>query len=244
MSEWFVDWFDSPYYHILYKSRNEKEAAVFIDNLEKKMSFATNKLFCDMACGKGRHAIYLNKKGYQVFGLDLSKNNIKIAKEQENKRLFFFVHDIRNTFKNNFFDVVLNLFTSFGYFENNLENQKAVQAIAKSIKPNGLFILDYMNSRKAIEEFNTKYEKEVEGIQFHISKKIEKGYILKHISFVINEKTYDFEERVKLLFLADFETFFKNSGLQIVQIYGNYDLDPFNEYSSDRMVMVCKKNAE
>ena len=244
MSEWFVDWFDSPYYHILYKSRSDKEAALFIDNLEKKMGFETKKLFCDMACGKGRHAIYLNKKGYEVFGLDLSKNNIKIAKEQENKTLHFYVHDIRKTFKNNFFDVVLNLFTSFGYFENNLENQSAIQAIGKSIKPNGILILDYMNSRKAIEEFNTQYEKEVDGIQFQISKKIEKGYIYKHISFKIKEKIFDFEERVKLLFFADFKTFFQNSGLQIEQIFGNYDLEPFNEHTSDRMIMVCKKIAE
>lgn len=244
MSEWFVNWFDSPYYHILYKSRSDKEASAFIDNLEKKICFETKHLFCDMACGKGRHAIYLNMKGYEVFGLDLSKNSIKIAKKQENKKLHFFVHDIRNTFKNNYFDVVLNLFTSFGYFENNLENQTAVQAIARSIKPNGLLILDYMNSRKAIEEFNTKYDKEVDGIKFHITKRIEKGYIFKHISFVIKEKTFEFEERVKLLFLADFETFFKNSGLQIEQIYGNYGLEPFNEHTSDRMVMICKKIAE
>jgi SAM-dependent methyltransferase len=244
MAEWFVDWFDSPYYHTLYKSRSESEAAGFIDNLEKALVFSYSQIFCDMACGKGRHSIYLNQKGYEVYGLDLSKNNISKAKEHENEKLHFFIHDIRDTFRPAFFDVVLNLFTSFGYFENNFENQAAIKAIAKSLKPGGLLVLDYMNSRKAIEEFNTQYNKVVDGITFQITKKIEKGYIFKRIRFNVSGKMYDFEERVKLLFLDDFKTFFKNSSLEIQQVYGNYALEPFHEHTSDRMVMLCKKTEE
>jgi SAM-dependent methyltransferase len=241
MAEWFVDWFNTAYYHILYKSRSDKEAQIFVDNLETKLGFLTNNTYCDMACGKGRHAIYLNKKGYKVWGLDLSTENIKFAKNHENESLEFHVHDIRNTYKTDFFDVVLNLFTSFGYFENNFENQNAIFAIAKSIKPGGKLVLDYMNSRKAIEEFNTHYIKSVDDIDFTITKKIEKGYIFKNIKFKDKGQDFEFEERVKLIFLEDFKSFFVSAGLQLTNVYGNYALDNYDELKSDRMVMICKK---
>lgn len=242
MAEWFAEWFDTPFYHILYKSRGENEAQRFIDNLSKKLDFQTKGQYCDMACGKGRHAIYLNSKGFDVIGLDLSPNNIWHAQASENETLQFHEHDIREVFRPEFFDVMLNLFTSFGYFENQEENQKAVVAMAENIKSSGTLVLDYMNSRKAIEGFNSHYEKTVENITFNINKRIELGYIFKNISFENEGNKHQYEERVKLLFLEDFKHFFEKAGLTLIKVYGDYDLNPYQDLVSDRMIMVCKKN--
>lgn len=242
MAEWFAEWFDTPFYHILYKSRGQNEAQRFIDNLSKKLNFQTSWQYCDMACGKGRHAIYLNSKGFDVVGLDLSPNNIWHAQASENERLQFQEHDIREVFRPAFFDVMLNLFTSFGYFENQEENQKAVVAMARNIKSDGTLVLDYMNSRKAIEGFNSHYEKTVDNITFNINKRIEFGYIFKNISFKNEGDQHQYEERVKLLFLEDFKHFFEKAGLTLTEVYGDYDLNPYEDLVSDRMIMVCKKN--
>lgn len=242
MAEWFAEWFDTPFYHILYKSRGNNEAQRFIDNLSEKLVFQTNWQYCDMACGKGRHAIYLNSKGFDVVGLDLSPNNIWHAQMSENETLQFHEHDIREVFRPQFFDVMLNLFTSFGYFENQEENQKAVVAMAENIKPNGTFVLDYMNSRKAIEGFNSYYQKTVDEIVFNINKRIELGYIFKNISFENEGDKHQYEERVKLLFLEDFRHFFEKADLTLTAVYGDYDLNPYQDLVSDRMIMVCKKN--
>ncbi len=241
-TEWFEEWFDTKYYHILYKSRDEKEANAFIEKIILAFEFKKDWKYCDMACGKGRHSIFLNSKGFEVTGLDLSPNNICHAEQFENERLSFFEHDIREVYEKESFDVMLNLFTSFGYFENNEENQKAIQAMAESIKSGGLLLIDYMNSRKAIEEFSTHYVKAVEGIDFYINKKIEKGYVFKNISFSDGGVNYKYEERVKLLYLDDFESFFKNSKLKIEAVYGDYNLNSYDEHKSDRMVMACRKN--
>ncbi len=242
MAEWFAEWFDTPFYHILYKSRGKNEAQRFIDNLSEKLAFQTNWQYCDMACGKGRHAIYLNSKGFDVVGLDLSPNNIWHAQMSENETLQFHEHDIREVFRPDSFDVMLNLFTSFGYFENQEENQKAVVAMAGNIKPQGILILDYMNSRKAIEGFNSYYQKTVDGIVFDINKRIEFGYIFKNISFENEGDKHQYEERVKLLFLEDFRHFFEKAGLTLSTVYGDYELNPYQDLVSDRMIMVCKKN--
>jgi SAM-dependent methyltransferase len=242
MAEWFAEWFDTPFYHILYKSRGNNEAQRFIDNLSEKLQFRKDWQFGDMACGKGRHAIYLNSKGFDVVGLDLSPNNIWHAQASENETLQFHEHDIREIFRPEFFDVMLNLFTSFGYFEKQEENQRAVSAMAQSIKPNGLLVLDYMNSRKAIEGFNSHYQKTVDGILFDINKRIEFGYIFKNISFENEGQPHQYEERVKLLFLEDFKHFFEAAGLTLTAVYGDYELRPYQDLISDRMIMVCKKN--
>jgi 2-polyprenyl-3-methyl-5-hydroxy-6-metoxy-1,4-benzoquinol methylase len=241
MAEWFETWFDSPYYHVLYASRTTEEAAFFLNNLSQKLSFQHDWLFCDLCCGKGRHSISLNAMGFKVVGLDLSPNSIKTAKLSENASLHFYEHDIRNTFKKASFDVVLNLFTSFGYFESNAENQACLVKTAASIKPGGLLILDYMNSRGAIETFQTSYVKTVAGIDFNISKYIENGYIYKNISFDDQGRAYNFTERVKLIFLEDFQSFFAAAGLKLELTFGNYALDPYVQTQSNRLIMVCRK---
>ena len=74
--EWFSEWFNSPYYHILYQNRDYKEAESFIENLIHKQHFVRTQHFLDLACGKGRHAIYLNSKGFKVLGLDIAPESI------------------------------------------------------------------------------------------------------------------------------------------------------------------------
>ena len=121
-AEWYVDWFNSPYYHLLYNNRNEDEANLFIDNLCNKLELKTNTKIWDLACGKGRHAIALSKKGYHFIGSDLSENSILEAKKNSTKNLDFFLHDMRLPFSIKNFDAVFNLFTSLGYFKDINEN--------------------------------------------------------------------------------------------------------------------------
>jgi 2-polyprenyl-3-methyl-5-hydroxy-6-metoxy-1,4-benzoquinol methylase len=241
MAEWFETWFDSVYYHLLYASRSEEEAQWFIKELIEKVGADPSWECCDLACGKGRHSRSLYNLGMKVTGLDLSPNSIQFAKKFENERLGFFIHDMRNVYKHEHFDWVLNLFTSFGYFESQAENQKALVSTAASIKPGGLLVLDYMNSKLAIESFQKHYVKESGGVAFKINKYIEKGYIYKDIHFKVQDKTYAFTERVKLLFLEDFKTFFKAADLEIKEVWGNYALEKYDLNQSPRMIFLCQK---
>ena len=122
-SSWFASWFDTPYYHILYKDRNYREAQIFMDNLTHYLNLPEHAKVLDLACGKGRHSIYLNQLGFRVLGVDLSENSIEIANKNANDTLNFKVHDMREPIKEQF-DAVFNLFTSFGYFENDDDNLK------------------------------------------------------------------------------------------------------------------------
>jgi SAM-dependent methyltransferase len=124
----------------------------------------------DLACGKGRHAIYLNQKGFEVTGVDLSPQSIAFAKIYENAHLHFFVHDMREVFEERYFDFILNLFTSFGYLENHDENIKAFQAAARNLRKGGIFVMDFFNTEYVKKQLLPFQVKEIDGIRFEITK--------------------------------------------------------------------------
>ena len=140
--DWFVDWFDTPYYHILYQNRNDLEAKKFIQTLmgHLKLPHLQNSRF---GMWKGRHSKTLNELGYHVLGVDLSENSINEAKRLSNDTLSFRVHDMREVLVGAKFDAIFNLFTSFGYFDSNKENERMCASIAQMLLPNGKLIIDF-----------------------------------------------------------------------------------------------------
>nr|MCU0349019.1 methyltransferase domain-containing protein [Saprospiraceae bacterium] len=116
-SDWFKNWFNSPYYHLLYKNRDEQEAKNFIDRLLTELRPLDGATVLDLACGKGRYSRYLASKQYKVTGLDIAEESIRFAQQFENEHLSFFQHDMRLPYRINYFDYIFNFFTSFGYFE-------------------------------------------------------------------------------------------------------------------------------
>lgn len=239
--KWFQLWFNSPYYHILYSQRNDAEAETLIDNLSVYLKPTEHSRILDIACGRGRHAVYLNKKGYDVTGIDLSEQSINYAKQFENKHLHFFVHDMRKLSYINYFDIALNMFTSFGYFDTEKDHVNALKAFRKSLKADGTLVLDYFNTQKIIKNLTHQEIKTIDGIEFHLHKFVSEGKIIKHINFEHRLKTYAFEERVQAFLLADFEHMFQKAGLRIEATFGNYNLDAFDQDKSDRLILVCKK---
>lgn len=239
--KWFQNWFNSPYYHILYKKRDDEEAELFIDNLCGFLKPNADARMLDIACGRGRHAIYLNKKNYDVTGIDLSFGSIKFAQQFENKKLHFYVHDMRYRFYINYFDFAFNIFTSFGYFETDKEHINALKSFNKALKKDGLLIFDYMNSQKIMNHLVTKETKEVEGIEFHINRQVIDGKIVKTIDFEHRNKPYAFKEEVKDFKLSDFERLFTAAGFEICHTFGDYNLNSFDINKSDRLIFICKK---
>ncbi|TCD00361.1 class I SAM-dependent methyltransferase [Pedobacter psychroterrae] len=239
--KWFQYWFNSPFYHILYSQRNDAEAEFLIDNLSSYLKPAADSRILDIACGRGRHAIYLNKKGYDVTGIDLSEQNIKYAQQFEQKHLHFFVHDMRKLCFINYFDIAMNLFTSFGYFETEKDHVNALKSFRKGIKPDGTLVIDYFNTQKIIKNLTQQEIKTLEGIEFHLHKFVADGKIIKHINFEHRGKPYAFEERVKAFTLADFERMCEKSGLRIRATFGSYGLDPYDEVKSERLILICQK---
>jgi SAM-dependent methyltransferase len=237
---WFEDWFNTPYYHILYKHRDYTEAQLFIDALCNYLHLPANTRVLDLACGQGRHAIYLNKKGFEVTGADLSEENIRKARLHENERLHFVVHDKREVLWPEHFDAVFNLFTSFGYLDSHQANEQVIMAAAANLRKGGIMVLDFMNTPQVLASLVAQEQKEMEGIEFNIERYIQNGFIVKDIRFEADGRKHHFREQVMALQMADFETYFGNANLEIKDILGDYQLGTYRE-GCPRMIFIVEK---
>jgi SAM-dependent methyltransferase len=239
--QWFECWFDSPYYHLLYGKRDEKEAGFLLDNLLQHLKLKERARCWDLNCGKGRHSVYLNKKGFDVIGTDLSEKSINHAHAFENETLHFYKHDMRSLFYANYFDVVFNLFTSFGYFRNKYEDEKVFQSVYNSLKPGGIFVLDYFNAARVLSCLKELEEKTIEGVVFTYKKKIENNAVIKEITVNDKGKINHFKEEVKIFTQSEFVLLGEEAGLRLKNTFGNYSLEPFDVNNSDRLILIFEK---
>jgi SAM-dependent methyltransferase len=236
---WFASWFDTPYYHILYKERNYREAQIFMDNLTHYLNLPEKAKVLDLACGKGRHAIYLNKLGFDVFGVDLSENSIDEANKNANETLHFKVHDMREPFEDKF-DAIFNLFTSFGYFEHEEDNLKTLISIKESLSEYGFAVIDFMNVNQVLANLVADEVKPVDGIDFHIKRYYQDLHIVKEIDFDICDEHFHFTEKVRAFKLEDFQEMMNQAGIYLLDVFGDYKLKKFHKKDSERLIMIFK----
>lgn len=235
--DWYTSWFNTPFYHILYKDRDDKEAQSFMENLTSYLNIEEKGNILDLACGKGRHAVYLNAIGYDVTGIDLSQKSIDFAKQFENARLHFDVHDMREPYHKKF-NAVFNLFTSFGFFEEDQDDLNTIKAIKANLKENGVGVIDFMNTDFVIKNLVTKNTQVCDGITFNLKRYVANNFVVKDIEFELDGKQYFFQEKVKTLRLNDFKQLFEKAGVQLLDIFGDYKLNKFHKEKSERLIMI------
>lgn len=239
--EWFGEWFNSPFYHILYKHRDFEEAKSFIDTLAAFLNFKKGSKALDAGCGRGRHALYLNEKGLDVLGIDLSEQSIAYASRFENEELKFLVHDMREHYKNEEFDLIFNLFTSFGYSADEEDDYKTISAFAQSLKKGGRLVIDFMNTERTLRKLIASEVTEVDGIKFSINRKIKEDFIVKTIQFSDGGKDYEFYEKVRIICKEDFYKYFNFAGLTVEHLFGDYQLNEYDLKNSERMIFILTK---
>ncbi|HSC52826.1 MAG TPA: class I SAM-dependent methyltransferase [Phnomibacter sp.] len=242
-TDWFDEWFDTPYYHQLYFQRDEKEASGFIDLLIAHLQAAPNSTMLDVACGKGRHSYHLHELGHDVTGIDISVQSISEANESAEQGLQFFVHDMRQPFRINYFDYAFNFFTSFGYFNTRREHDAAIRTIAQSLKLDGILVIDYLNVHFAEDHFKHQFDIEMNGTNFHITKWMDEDHFYKKIEVERDEFTepHVYTEKVAKFSLGDFTEMLAYQGLQIMEVFGDYQLGPYDVRTTPRMIMIAKK---
>ncbi len=242
-NEWFEDWFDSPYYHLLYKNRSEEEADAFVKKIVAALSTKQNERLLDLACGKGRHAIAFAKYGLDVTGVDLSKESIAFASRFENEQLHFYVHDMRHIFRTNYYDYVCNLFTSFGYFKSENDNKSVAASIFLALKPGGKFLIDFVNRNHAVNNIEENKSDRIvkDGIEFEVKRSYTENKFIKDIFITDGEKRLHFQESVNSFTLTQMISLFQATGLTLKSVYGNYDLNTYSEMNSPRMILLFEK---
>lgn len=242
-SEWFESWFDSDHYHRLYANRDQGEASAFVERLIDHLKPVAGATMLDLGCGSGRHSRSLAAYGYRVTGIDLSAASLAKAREHAVPAVCFIEQDMRTPFGRSVFDYVFSLFTSVGYFEDYCDNATVVRNIARSLRPGGTLVLDYLNIRSA--ERNLVGNEVVARGEYcyRITRWTTDAAFFKRIVLEDPQAAtpVDHVERVSKLTLADFQRLMNACGFSIESVFGSYSLEPFDEQQSPRLIIIAKK---
>ena len=240
---WYKDWFRDANYNMVYEHRDEEEAERMLNLIEHTIGHDASRRVLDLGCGSGRHTIAFAKRGYpDVTGVDLSPALLREAREECDKlqlHIRFFERDMRDV-PDESFDLILNLFTSFGYFEKDEENSNVIENAAKHLSPTGWFILDFLNSHWVREHFVTHDERmAANGIRIEQSRWIENNRIEKRVLIRDKQEAKEYIESVRLFELLDFQHMFADAKLTIRHCFGTYTGQPFEAETSPRLIMFA-----
>ena len=246
---WYKEWFDSPFYHRLYFERDEQEAKEFISKLIHVLEPLPGSRMLDVACGRGRHSRILADMQFDVTGTDLSFRSVEFAKQLQNQslkqqnNLNFYQHDMRLPFWINYFDYAFNFFTSFGYFATRREHDDAMRTIAASLRPHGVFVIDYLNVHYAEDHLVHQEMKNVAGTTYQIVRWDDETHFYKKITvhdaaLVVPE---EHTERVAKFSLGDFTDMLSFQNMQVTEVFGDYKLNLYDVRKTPRLIIMARK---
>ncbi|TDF97590.1 class I SAM-dependent methyltransferase [Paenibacillus piri] len=243
MSEWYKKSFGDDYL-LVYRHRNMEGAYNEVKKMIEWLRLPAGAEVLDLCCGMGRHSMALTDFGYKVTGVDLSDVLLREAKRLDTEgKVRWLQGDMRQVPLDGTYDAVVNLFTSFGYFDEDEENERVLREVSRLLTPEqGQFIIDFLNPGQVAAHL-VPFSSRVEGgCTIEESRKIEDGFVRKTI--VIREaelpdRTYS--EQVKLFSREAFISMLDRAGLETLHVYGGYDASSYNQAESKRMIFVGRR---
>jgi 2-polyprenyl-3-methyl-5-hydroxy-6-metoxy-1,4-benzoquinol methylase len=240
---WYKGWFDSAAYDLVYNHRDETEAEQLVDLIEREIDPTSGARILDVGCGRGRHARIFARRGYTVTGIDLSEEAITEARtraQSEGLDVTFERGDMRDPYCDGCMDGVVNLFTTFGYFATDAENQRALAAMTQALRPGGWFLQDFLNAPQVADSIVPTTTRTVKGVDIEQQRWIENDRINKEITLHHNGSTKTYHESVRLYTLDDLREMYVNVGLDLIATYGNYDGAAYTP-ESPRLLLYARK---
>ena len=238
MTNWFETWFDDNYLR-LYHHRNSKDAKEQVQLILATLHPEKDQRILDLACGEGRHCVLFHNKGYRIVGMDLSDELIKSGKTKH-PDIELHKGDMRQI--KGTYDIILSLFTSFGYFDKDDDNKTVIQSIAHALHPNGLFWIDFLNPGYIKKNLVPGNEIILEdGTKVSEKRYIKENSIIKEIHFEGPISVSTYQERVKLYTKEDIEQMMRQSGIIPLDSFGDYKGSSWSPVSSRTIVYGRKE---
>lgn len=248
-SPWYKDFFQKYYLGIyrdnLTPAKTKKEVAFVVEAL----ALPKGSKILDLCGGWGRHAIPLAKKGYKVTILDLNKKFLAIAKREARKqkvKISTVGADMRRVPFSNEFDAVINMFTAFGYLENDKEDGKVLDQVYKALKPGGKFLIDVIDRDWLLANYQPRDWRKaghwliLENRQFNPATK--RNFVKITIIDTENSKTFSTYHHERIYNFNELKKILSRHGLKTIRRYSDMDREIKNSpRQSKRLLLLAIK---
>jgi SAM-dependent methyltransferase len=238
-ADWFEEWFGEDYLRI-YQHRDEQEAEHAIELIAANLPGRDVNTVLDLGCGAGRHTKVLFERWWTV-GLDLSMALLKEAR-RESPDAPYVRADMRELpFADESFDLVVNLFTSFGYFDDDREHARVLSCVRSAMRQGGTFVIDFLNASQVRRDLVPYDERTENGVTIEQRRVItpDDRFVEKTITLRGTEKEYI--ERVRLLSAADLEEMLKAAGFEVLKSFGDYSGVGWSEDSPRTILFASRR---
>ncbi len=241
---WYKDWLSSPYYNKLYAEQEGEQAESFIDQLVQYLVPAVDSFALDTACGQGQVCRKLSSLGFNTTGVDYTSNQVEYARQFESPKLSFFEHDMRLPLNGNYFHYAFNLFNRFGYFRSRREHDNFIRTTATSLRPGGVLVIDYFNAHYIKDKIPPAETKKIGQMQYDIHQWNDETYFYKNIkiSDPVLPASVIYTEQYFRFSLGDFTEMLANQGLKVQEVFGDYQLAPYDLHNSPRLIIIAVKS--
>ena len=240
--DWFRESFDA-FYPVIYAHRTIEAAREEAEFSIQQAAIQPHHCVLDLACGNGRHMAHLLKAAGTVVGLDYSPHLLEQARHTLDPCICLVRGDMRAMPFRQAFDVILNYFTSFGYFATAEENLAVVRGINAALKPDGLFFMDYLNRNWAYKHIEPQSIRREGEFEIHEERWIDEEYRINKTTSIFKDGVEIAEqgESVRLYTLDEITDLLAKGGLDVVRTYGDYTGTDCCDPSKPRMIIIARK---
>lgn len=241
---WWSRYFDDNYLNIY--SYTEESAETEVEGIVRMLNLTPPSRILDLCCGFGRHSLILASRGYDVTGLDISRSFLNYARRKAEERgifLKFEQRDMREIQHESEFDAVINIFTAFGFFENEQEDMKVLECVARALKPNGQFVIDTLNRDFVIHSGQYQTWKQRNGttvLEERFFDFFKSRLEINHHLIDSKNGERKLESSFRLYTLTEMLDMFDKAGLMLTDVYGNFDGSLYSG-ESPRMILIARR---
>jgi len=238
--QWYKDWFDNHFYGTVYQHRSQEDADRAVELLLRVVPLERGDAVLDVCCGAGRHLKALVNAGLHASGIDLSANLLRLAAEELPASVVLHQGDMRRPYPAAPYKCITNFFTSFGYFDDDADNQEVLHRFHEALEPKGWLFFDFLNAANVRELLVSEDERELEGMRVRQERWIDERFVNKRITITDEEANHHtFTEQVRLYDLEDFSRMFAKAKLRIREIFGDYDGSAYHD-NSPRLIITAR----
>ena len=237
-ADWFEQWFGEDYLYT-YQHRDETEAERVIELIATNLAGRKIDTVLDLACGAGRHTRVLRERWWTV-GLDLSMSLLRIARKESGDAPYVRADMRELPFADESFDLVVNLFTSFGYFDEDSDHVRVLACVSAATKRGGTLVIDFLNASQVKREL-VPYDERVEnGTTIEQRRTISPDGRFVEKTIRLRERGKEYIERVRLLSSRDLQRMLTSAGFNVVRLFGDYSGGDWSE-DSPRTILFASR---